>query len=212
VTRGRRYAARALAGALVVTVLTWSYFIIRRSRAYTVTDEGLRGWTLELADVAGPGVVALRPPPQLWQSLVTQVSQRADEPFVSPDHPAVPLVLQAEYSDSLQGAMSVDDIMDVARDAGIEMARFGPVCVGRRVEPTSHGSGTVFFVVFEAAAFNEFRQQLSPLFPEHAGAALFEPAAFPPVLVLGATDRELLGWAPAAIDRPADCQASVQVD
>jgi hypothetical protein len=192
-------------------MLAWSYFIIRRSRAYAVNHDELRGWTLELAEAAGPAVVALRPPPRLWEDLVKQVSQRAEETLISAEHPALPIVLQAEYADSLQGVMSVEDIMDVARDAGLEMARLEPVCLGRRIERTSRGSGAVFFVVFEAGVFNDFRQQLSPLFPEHAGAALFDPAALDPVLLVGATDRELLRWAPAAIDRPADCQASVRV-
>ena len=59
----------------------------------------------------------------------------------------------------------------------------------------------MFFVVFSAPAFDEFRQQLTPLFPEHGGWGVFDPVALRPVLTIAATDREFgIRW-PLAVEQ-----------
>jgi hypothetical protein len=210
-TRGQKLAARAGAAVLIAGVIVASYVIVRRSRPYAVEDAALRGWTLRVAEAGSPAIVALQPPQLLQEALFRQISQRAGEPVLAPEHPALSLVLQNEYADSLQGVLSTEDIIDAAKDAGIETARFEPVCLGVRKEKSSEGEGTVFFVIFEAAAFNQFRQQLTPLFPEHAGAALFDPGALGPILVVAATTRELTQWSPTSSDQAADCSVALRV-
>ena len=120
----------------------------------------------------------------------------------------VPLVLQSEYSDSLQGAYSVEDIMDLARDAGVTDARFEPVCMGQRRD----SSQQLFYVVFRASAFDVFRDRLTPLFQEHAGAVPYDPLLVRPVLAVAATDQHFTHLWPVAVNPSADCQATLRVD
>ena len=211
-TPGQKLAARAGAAVLIAGVIVVSYVIVRRSQPYSVENGSLRGWSLTVADAGSPAVVVLRPPPQFHDALFRQISQRAGEPVIPPEHPALSLVLQSEYADSLQGVLSTEDIIDAAKDAGIETARFEPVCIASRKEKTSDGEGTVFFAIFEAAAFRNFRQQLTPLFPEHAGAALFDPAALRPILVVAATTPRLTQWSPTSLDQAGDCRVALRVN
>ena len=115
--------ARAGAAVLIAGVIVASYVIVRRSRPYAVEDAALRGWTLKVAEAGSPAIVALQPAQQLQEALFRQISQRAGEPVLAPEHPALSLVLQNEYADSLQGVLSTEDIIDAAKDAGIETAQ-----------------------------------------------------------------------------------------
>lgn len=197
--------------ALVVLALSW-LIVTRSSRPYSVVAASLTGWTLVVGDPGGPAVVALQPPSELATDLFRQVSQRSGQSLTAPAPGLVPLVLQNEYEDSLQGVLSIEDIMNVARDAGIEDARFEPVCLGQRRESRQGRSGQVFFVVFDAPVFYEFRRRLSPLFPEHAGNGAFDPTGLRPILTIGTTDRDVARWWPLAVEQRSECRASLRID
>jgi hypothetical protein len=170
----------------------------------------LAGWTLVTGEPGGPAPVALQPPSQLSSVLLQQLSQRTRQSLMAPARPSVPLVLQAEYAESLQGVWSVDDIVRLARETNLETTRFEPICIGQHTESASGQTHLLFFVVFSAPAFDEFRRQLTPLFPEHGGWGVFEPVALRPVLTIGATDREFGRWWPLAVEQRTDCQASLR--
>jgi len=196
------------AAIAIVVVAALLLLFIRGRGPYNVEAKELSGWTLVRGEPGDPALVALQPPAPLAAELFQQVLGRRGPALVAPAHPSVPLVLQSEYSDSLQGAFSVEDILDLARDAGVTDARFEPVCMGQRRE----SSQQLFYVVFTAPAFNAFRDQLTPLFQEHAGAVPYDPALLRPILTVAATDQRLAHWWPIAFDAAADCESSLQVD
>ena len=120
-------------------------------------------------------------------------------------------MLQEEYSEGLQGVWSLDDILKLARESNLETSRFEPVCIGRHRESTRGDEHQMFFVVFASPAFEEFRQQLTPLFPEHGGWGVFNPAALRPVLTVASTNREFR-FRPLAVEQRTDCLASLRIN
>ena len=200
-------------GFALVVVIALAWLIVRTIRnrgPYSADAITLSGWTL-VVEPGAPALVALQPPPQLTSGLFQQLSQRTRLSLMAAPRPLVPLVLQAEYAESLQGVWSLDDIVRLARETDLETSRFEPVCVGQHTESTSGQTHQLFFVEFSSPAFDEFRQQLTPLFPEHGGWGVFDPGALRPVLTIAATDREF-GLRPLAVDQRTACQASLRIN
>jgi hypothetical protein len=194
-------AAAALAGVAAWIVAG----AIRDRQPFTVAESALSGWTIAVAPPAGAAVVELQPPAQLTDDLFQQVARRAGAALVKPAHFSVPLVLAEEYADSLQGVWSVEDLVDAALDAALDSTRFEPICIGDR----DGGSGRVWFAKFEARAFGILRQQLTPLFPEHAGSGVYVPQAVGLMLTVGTTDGGA-GSAPPVGTGQADCRAPLR--
>lgn len=193
--------AVALLGAL-------AFFAIRGRGPYNVEAKELSGWTLVRGEPGEAALVGLQPPAPLPAELFSQVLGRKGRAFVAPAHPMVPLVLQSEYSDSLQGAFSIEDIIDLARDTGVTDARFEPVCMGQRRDSDQQ----LFYVVFSASAFDSFRDRLTPLFQEQAGAVPYDPSLVRPILTVAATDQKFAQWFPIAFSVAADCESALQVE
>lgn len=187
---------------------TLAFFAIRGRGPYNVEAKELSGWTLVRGEPGEPALIGLQPPAPLPAELFNQVLGRRGPALVAPAHPMVPLVLQSEYSDSLQGAFSIEDIMDLARDAGVADARFEPVCMGQRRDSDQQ----LFYVVFYAHAFDLFRYRLTPLFQEQAGAVPYDPALVRPILAVAATDQQTSHLWPIAFSIAADCVTSLQVE
>jgi hypothetical protein len=205
--------AKGAAALLVVAGLVWLIVAtIRSARPYTVDAAALSHWTLVAGEPGGAVLVALEPSAALANGLFEQLAQRTRQTIFAVPSPVIPLVLQGEYEDSLQGVFSVGDIMNLARDAGVESASFEPVCLGERTETRAGKDVHLFFVRFEADAFYDFRQQLSPLFPEHGGNSYFDPAALHPTLTFAATDREAVRPSAGALERRSECRTAVRVD
>ena len=198
---GAAVFALALLGGL-------AFFAIRGRGPYNVEAKELSGWTLVRGEPGEPALVGLQPPAPLPTELFNQVLGRRGPALVAPAHPMVPLVLQSEYSDSLQGAYSVEDILDLARDTGVSDARFEPVCVGQRRDSAQQ----LFYVVFSAPAFDTFRERLTPLFQEHAGAVPYDPSLVRPILAVAATDQKFTHLWPVAFNAASDCESSLQVE
>lgn len=208
-TDGRRKRLETGAVVLAVALLgALGFFAIRGRGPYNVEAKELSGWTLVRGEPGEPALVGLQPPAPLPTELFNQVLGRRGPALVAPAHPMVPLVLQSEYSDSLQGAYSVEDILDLARDTGVSDARFEPVCMGQR-----RGSDQqLFYVVFSAPAFDTFRERLTPLFQEHAGAVPYDPSLVRPILAVAATDQKFTHLWPVAFNAASDCESGLQVD
>lgn len=199
--------------ALLLAALCWLLVIvIRDRRPYSVAQTALSGWKIVVGPPGGTAVVAMQPPGELSTNLFRQVASRRKELLVAAEQPLVPLVVQDEYADSLQGVLSVDDIIEVARGAGLDAARFDPVCLAERRESRNGRVEELLYVMFEAPAFADFRQQLTPLFPEHAGSVAFEPGALHLMMPLATTDRELARQSAATIQRQAECVARISLE
>jgi len=198
-------------GAVVCAVVllgALAFYAFRGRGPYNVEAKELSGWTLVRGEPGEPALVGLQPPAPLPAELFHQVLGRRGPALVAPAHPMVPLVLQSEYSDSLQGAYSIEDILDLARDTGVADARFEPVCVGQRRDSAQQ----LFYVVFSAAAFDVFRDRLTPLFQEHAGAVPYDPSLVRPILAIAATDQKFVHLWPIAFNAAADCESGLQVE
>ena len=201
----------AAVAAFLIAVCLLFVSTIRYSGAYRIDNTELSGWQLVPGQPGGPALLALKPPQKLTADLFRQAVEHSGSSLVAPPEPSVPLVLTDEYSDSLQGVLTLGDIMNLARDAGVETARFEPVCVIDRTAPSDR-PGHVLVAVFDSPSFEQFRVQLSPLFPEHAGAAPFVPDALRPILTIAATDNGFSRWWPMIIEPRTECSETLRAE
>jgi hypothetical protein len=177
---------------------------------YRVDAELLSNWTIVEAPPGAAAVVEAKPPARLLDDLFRQVASRTDHPLVPPDRAAVPLVLADEYSDSLQGVLSVQDIVSVGQGVGLDSVRFEPLCIGERHRENGNGSEELIFAVFNAPVFDQFRYELTPLFPEAAGAGVYSPPALRLILAIAATSKDVDHWWPIGINPQRDCSVSLR--
>jgi hypothetical protein len=119
----------------------------------------------------------------------------------------VPLVLADEYSDSLQGALSIQDIVNVGEGVGLDTARFEPVCIAERHRESGD---ELYFAVFDAPLFDQFRYELTPLFPEQAGSGIYYPPAVRLIMAVAATSKDFDRWWPIGVNPHADCTVSLR--
>lgn len=200
---------------LVITLLVVAALVVlvlrdTGSKPYAIPRSTLSGWTVVTGDAGEPWIAGLRPPDLLTKTLFEQLSDKARMKF-SPATPILPLVMRDEYADGLQGVHSVENILGYARDAGLESAPFEPVCLAHHVRGGG-ASGELYFVVFESEAFRDFRQDIIPAFPEHAGTGIYDSAALRAILPIAITEGTSNTWWPIAFDQATDCVAQVFVN
>jgi len=201
-------------GAVAMVVLPWLFLeTVRNSIAepYEVDNATLTGWRLVLADPGQPGtsVLGLQPPPSLVPRLFDQVFKRTMESMTSPGADILPIVLHSEFQSGLRAVLAPDEMLQAARDAGLEEVRLEPVCMGVKREPFVGRTRQIYFVLFEAPAVVAFRQQLGRVAAERGGPGTFGATPFDLVLPVGGSDPRFTSWFPMAVDRATDCQAPV---
>jgi hypothetical protein len=215
VTSRQKLLVRVAIVLAAVLVLSWLFIRTLRnanSAPYSADGAFLTNWRIVTGQNREPGVVSLQAPSQLTADLFRQLFERTMQSLAAPARPTVPLVLQGEYDESLQGVHSVDNIVNIAREAGLESARFNVVCMAQRHESAPGRNAQLFFVVLESPAFTRFRHQLMPTQPEHGGTgAPYEPAALRPVLVVASTDQDFGRWFPLKVDQERDCRAPINL-
>ena len=204
----RRVMIAAAAGVAVVLGILIARGILARA-PYKIDPALLSGWTLAAAPPGDPAVVEAKPPSKLLDELFRQVSRRTSHHLVPAARAAVPLVLSDEYADSLQGALSVQDIISVGEGVGLDTARFEPVCIAERHR---ENGDELYYAVFDAPLFDQFRYELTPLFPEQAGAGIYYPPAVRLMMAVAATSTAVDGWWPIGVNPQDDCSVSLQVD
>ena len=202
----RRLMFAAAAGAAVVLGILITRGILART-PYKIDAALLSGWTLEPAPPGTAAVVEAKPPARLLEELFRQVSRRTNHTLVAPDRAAVPLVLVDEYADSLQGALSIQDIVNVGEGVGLDTARFEPVCIAERHR---ENGDELYFAVFDAPLFDQFRFELTPLFPEQAGSGVYYPPAVRLIMAVAATSKDFNRWWPIGVNPQADCSVSLR--
>ena len=201
-------------GAAAIVLLPWLFLETARNtiaEPYQVDDATLIGWRLVLTDPGQPGISALglQPPPSLVPGLFDQVFKRTMESMTSPGADMLPIVLHSEFQSGLRAVLAPDELLQSARDAGLEAVRLEPVCLGVKREPFVGRSRQIYFVLFEAPAVAAFRQQIGRVAAERGGPGAIGDMPFDLVLPIGGSDARLAGWFPMAVDRSTDCQAPV---
>jgi hypothetical protein len=202
-------AAVALVLLAVVAVLFMRSLDDARAEPFTVRADQLAPWTL-VADGTAAGeraVVALVPPPELPMRLFRQVFTRAGESLSSPLQPGVALVL----ADELRGAtVSTDDLLALAREAGLDRTRVTPRCMAYRRESLPGATRQVYFVVFDMPEFQIFREALAARLAS-AGTTGFDAGSLSPVMLL-AGQPDVTRWMPIVVDSDRDCMAPIEAE
>lgn len=185
-----------------------------REAPFSVERGSLAPWSLVLEpDQNALGSwLALRPPAPLAPPLGRQIFTRGGESVNYPNPVSLPLLLRSEFDRALAGTLTPDAAMTIARAAGLESAAFEPRCMAHRRISEPGATRTVYFVLFDAPAFDQFRQQVSEALRGARGnASLFDPAALSPVLIVAATDGNFGRWMPLRANPDVDCLAPIEV-
>ena len=201
-------------GAAALVVLPWLFLKTARdtiAEPYAVDDASLTGWSLVLTDPGRPGVslLGLQPPPLLVPVLFDQVFKRTMESMVSPGADLLPVVLHSEFQNGLRGVLTPGELLQTARDAGLEEARLEPVCMGVKREAFVGRSRQIYFVLFEAPEVAVFREHVGGVAAERGGPDAFRATPFDLVLLVGGSAGGFASWFPMTVDRATDCQAPV---
>ena len=190
---------------VVVALATLGFLFMRsvrvsRSAPYSVEPEELRNWTLALEPESGPNapILVLRPPPDLVLGLFRQVFGRAGETLARPQTPGIPILLHDEFNSLLAGRVTPNALIGAARSSGIESSPPQPLCMGYRRVSEPGGTRQLYFVMFDAQAFRQVREQLG-----------VDPTALSPVLFVAAAESDFNRWLPLRADPQVDCVAPI---
>lgn len=172
-----------------------------RAEAYQISARHLTGWTLgiDTASDADGAVVSLRPPAELPMNLFRQLFSRQMESLATPTAPGIPLVLRRE----LPPSVPADEVLTLARSAGLERATVAPKCVGYQRVSATGVTRQLYFVAFEVSGFAAFRQSLTQL-------PGFDSVTLTPVMLMAAQPT-FVGWLPI-VNAERDCVAPVTVE
>jgi hypothetical protein len=152
-------------------------------------------------------LLSIRPPRELASTLFRQLFTRHAESFNGPTVPSVALLLQDEFNRSFAGRTTSGELLEVARQSGLEREAFTARCMGYRRDSAPGVTRQLYFVAFDSPAFTRFREQLARLGIADSG---FDPAALSPVMFVAAHDANFGQWLPL---RPheGDCIAPITV-
>ena len=185
-----------------------------RETPFVVARADLAPWSL----VLGPGNdalgswLALRPPEPLAPPLGRQIFTRGGESVRYPNPASLPLLLRDEFDRALAGILTPDIVMNLARAAGVESATFEPVCMAYRRISEPGATRGVYFILFDAPAFGQFRQQVAEALRRAGGnAAQFDPVSLSPVLIVAGIDGNFSRWLPLRANPDDDCLAPIEV-
>jgi hypothetical protein len=207
-------AVKVAAGLVVLAGLGFLFLQTlddARSEPFVVRGSELVGWTVALdapsSDPAAP-LASLRPPRELPMRLFRQLFSRVMETLNTPQAAGIPLALAAE----VERRVPVDEIIALARAAGLEEARLEPRCLAHRRIPEAGVPRQLFYVVFDVPGFRDFRQALAQKLREsNDEPTLFEPGGLEPILMLASSHPEFARWLPVR-NADADCIAPTVVE
>jgi hypothetical protein len=213
----RKFLVRAAVVLVLIAGLAYLFMKTAQdvvSEPYSVRQEHLREWTIEIRDSQDPldGVVVLRPPHAMPAMVAQQIFLRRMEGMITPTVHAIPLVLRREFDGVFDAVASLDDLAAVAEEAGLRSAPFVPTCLGARREGSSD-AGQIFFILFESPAFDQFRQGIGALLETRGGNRdVYAADSLRPLLVINASGNTLRGWIPTRQNPEEDCVAPVEFE
>ena len=174
-----------------------------RAEPYQISSRHLQGWTLGIdtaADSQG-SVVSLRPPPEMPMNMFRQLFSRQMESMGTPSLPGIPLARRQE----LPATLSPEQVLALARSAGLERGAITPTCVGYRRVSAMGATRQLYYLLFTVQGFEAFRATLA----QQAGPG-FKAEALSPVLMMAAQP-DFTGWMPIGADAARDCIAAVVI-
>ena len=184
-----------------------------RAEPFTIARQDLTGWTLVLAPDVDQldSLLSIRPKASLTPPLSRELFARLGESLHYPPA-AMPIVLRSEFQRAMAGALMPEELLNAARDAGLESAVFQPRCMAqRRVSGQGFVHG-VYFLLFDLPLFTQFREQIAQrLRAAGRDPSPFDPAALSPVLIAADLDGSFSRWLPLRADPEADCFAPAVV-
>jgi hypothetical protein len=210
----RKALVRILVAVVAVAALGFLFLkTVRDTNAepYVVDAAELSGWTLEL-EQAGSGATAalvLRPPVPLTGDVFQQIFHRTGVSLSGPTRPGMPIVLESEYAAALKDVVPRDDLLKMARDAGLEKEMLVPVCMGITQDPSTGRPSQRFFLVFQSPAFASLRRELARLHEARRAAGVFNPEALPPIVPVASFEADFGRWALLGLDPDRDCKAGL---
>ena len=179
-----------------------------RAEPYMISRAHLQNWTVAAEPAYAPNspILQLRTQPELARDLFRQIFRRAAESLNAPGTPHIALLLQDEFNRAFAGRVTASDLLAVAREAGLESAVFEPRCLAYRRESAPGVTRQLYFVIFDAPAFADFRQRIAKLTgPE----SVFDPNTLSPVLFIANADANFNGWLPLRATPDTDCVAPI---
>jgi hypothetical protein len=198
--------------ALGVVVLAGFAFwrSVRSSRAapYTLTAATQRPWrlTIEMASQPNDPVLLLEAPSELSRELFDQVFKRSMESMQAPESVAIPIVLAGELERAGSARLTPDQLLALARRAGLESATPTPRCLGHRRLPEPDTRQQAYFAMFDMPAFTTFRRDL-----ETRLGPSFDPGFVTPAMFVGLIESPMRRWLPLHVDPVRDCVAPIVI-
>jgi hypothetical protein len=83
--------------------------------------------------------------------------------------------------------------------------------MGRRRVSEPGSTRSLFFIVYDAPAFGEFRQALAAQLRSTGDQSAFDPAALSPALIVASTDENFGRWLPLDVNPEVDCMAPIEI-
>lgn len=177
------------------------------SEPYTVEQRRLGPWTLALepADSAHAPLLSIRTGSELVANLFRQLFQRKMESMNTPLTASIPIVLHSEFAGGLAVGMTPDELLDAAREAGLESQSHVPRCLAHRRISEPGQTRQAYFVIVDSPSIVAFRTTLA-----QRGQGAFGAEALTPVMFVGASGGAFSRWLPLqATD--SDCISPVQI-
>jgi hypothetical protein len=183
------------------------------AQPFTIARQHLAVWTLTLAPDADPlgSLLSITPTPDLMRPLANDLFGRMGESLHYPP-PAMPVVLRSEFQRDMAGVLTPEQLLDAAREAGLESATFQPRCMAQKRVSAPGVLRGVYFLVFDLPQFQQFREQVAQRLRAAGRDPLFDPAAMSPVVLAADLDGSFSGWLPLRADPAVDCFAPVVVE
>ena len=185
------------------------------SAPYHLPAAHLTGWELVLDPPLGPGgpLLALRPPRELPMALFQEVFARTMESMNPPAGYAVSIILRSEFSDGLAGVVTPAELLELARETGLQNPAVEPRCMAVQQGLSGGPSDRAFFALFDVPALGAFRESVGRLAGERGGGtATFDPDALAPAVYLAATGGGFRGWPVAGAAAEQHCVAPLEVE
>ncbi len=210
----RSILVKILVGLGALALFGWLFAKTLRdvtSVPYTVRPLDLQSWSVELTTQMNPDgpLLWLQAPPELPLVLVDQVFQRNMTSLTKPAVSGIPLILRHEFESAMSSILTPEELVALARDAGLETATLQPLCMAVHRTPEQREQ-PAFYVLFDFPQFKDFREQVATVLSlRNKSEAGFDVNALSPALFVAASEQVRRRVRPSPADLEAACETAV---